>query len=321
MPLTTSTARLPNTRALHGAVVVLAWVLAIFCGPALDSAWAATAPKSAIADAAGDTFGEQPTQLDLASLEVGSDGSRLVAVATFHGPVTPADSGAADALAGFLDLDTDQNPLTGTRSTVDAYSHFIADLGVDFFVDLGSYSAATGEAPVFSTATGVAVGAARLQFASTRVLVDLPLALLDDDGNVDAALLVGTAAEPTDTVPNGGFLTSDEGTLRLRGDRFAVRVDWRDFQGTTGIGHARRTSADDSGLFWFFGPANLEMLVKVLDGCSLNQRFWVFAAATTTVEYTLTVTDTATGAQKQYRNPLGTAAPALTDTSAFATCP
>ena len=33
------------------------------------------------------------------------------------------------------------------------------------------------------------------------------------------------------------------------------------------------------------------MLIKVLDGCTVNNRFWVFAAATTNFEYRLRVTD------------------------------
>ena len=81
------------------------------------------------------------------------------------------------------------------------------------------------------------------------------------------------------------------------------------------------TSSPDSGLFWFFSPNNWEMLVKVLDGCRSNGHYWVFAAATTNVEYTLRVTDTDNGVSKQYFNPLGQASPAITDTSAFATCP
>ncbi len=63
------------------------------------------------------------------------------------------------------------------------------------------------------------------------------------------------------------------------------------------------------------------MLVKVLDGCPVNQHFWVFAAATTNVEYTLRVTDTETGAVEEYLNPLGVASPAIIDTEAFMTCP
>ncbi|MDA8016846.1 MAG: ARC6/PARC6 family protein [Thermoanaerobaculia bacterium] len=76
----------------------------------------------------------------------------------------------------------------------------------------------------------------------------------------------------------------------------------------------------DSGLYYFFDADNWEMLVKVLDACGFNDHFWVFSAATTNVEYTLTVTDTFTGKKKRYFNSLGTAAPAITDTSAFATC-
>lgn len=48
---------------------------------------------------------------------------------------------------------------------------------------------------------------------------------------------------------------------------------------------------------------------------------WVLAAATTNVEYTLTVTDTQTDEERVYGNPLGVQSPAITDTSAFATCP
>ncbi len=59
---------------------------------------------------------------------------------------------------------------------------------------------------------------------------------------------------------------------------------------------------------------------RVLDGCAINDRFWVFAAGATSVEYTLRVTDTETGAVNEYVNPLGNAADALTDTQAFATC-
>ncbi len=109
--------------------------------------------------------------------------------------------------------------------------------------------------------------------------------------------------------------------LCLNQGRFRVEVDWRDFEGKPGSGKAVEFGSADSGLFWFFSPNNWEMLIKVLDGCGINNRFWVFAAATTNVEYTLRVTDTETGAVQSYYNPLGNPAAALTDTSAFATCP
>lgn len=71
------------------------------------------------------------------------------------------------------------------------------------------------------------------------------------------------------------------------------------------------------GLFWFFAAANPELLIKVLDACQLNQKFWVFYAAGTNVGFTVTVTDTKTGRSKQYTNPQGTAAPPVQDTAAF----
>ena len=57
----------------------------------------------------------------------------------------------------------------------------------------------------------------------------------------------------------------------------------------------------------------------VLEGV-FNDRVWVFAAATTNVEYTLRVTDTDSGEVREYTNPLGVASPAVTDTDAFASC-
>lgn len=77
----------------------------------------------------------------------------------------------------------------------------------------------------------------------------------------------------------------------------------------------------DSGLFYFFDPDNWEMLVKVLDGCAINNRYWVFAAATMDVEYRMRVTDQQTGLVKEYSNPLGQPAVAVADSNAFASCP
>ena len=74
--------------------------------------------------------------------------------------------------------------------------------------------------------------------------------------------------------------------------------------------------------FWIFNSANIEIVTKVLRGCSLPPpAYWVFAAGLTNVEVTLFVTDMHTGAVKSYLNPLGTAFQPVQDTGAFATCP
>ncbi len=118
----------------------------------------------------------------------------------------------------------------------------------------------------------------------------------------------------------GGGCTPSPTALCLEDGRFRVEVAWDDFSGGHGAGRVVPVASDDAGLFWFFSPDNWELLVKVLDGCALNDRFWVFSAATTDVGYTLTVTDTATDRTWSSSNPPGRAAPAVTDTVAFDTC-
>lgn len=109
--------------------------------------------------------------------------------------------------------------------------------------------------------------------------------------------------------------------LCLNGGRFTVEVTWTDFEMNTGDAKVVPLPSDDSGLFYFFTESNYEMLMKVLDGCTFNNHFWVFSAATTNVAYVLTVTDSTNGEQRVYDNVLGEVAMTVTDTSAFATCP
>jgi lysyl endopeptidase len=120
------------------------------------------------------------------------------------------------------------------------------------------------------------------------------------------------SATPTDCVANAT-------TLCLNGGRFAVTVSWARPNGTSGAGQAVPLTSD-SGYFWFFNSANIELVVKVLQACSISNHFWVFAAGLTDVEVVMTVTDTNTGAQQVYTNPQGTAYVPVQDTSAFP-CP
>jgi hypothetical protein len=102
-------------------------------------------------------------------------------------------------------------------------------------------------------------------------------------------------------------------------NRFQVTVTWRDPQGNTGSGRAVPLTSD-TGYFWFFNQANIELVIKVLDACIINQRFWVFAGGLTNVEVEIKVVDTETGTEKTYRNPQNTAFLPIQDTSAFPGC-
>jgi photosystem II stability/assembly factor-like uncharacterized protein len=104
--------------------------------------------------------------------------------------------------------------------------------------------------------------------------------------------------------------------------RFAVQVHFQTAQagGLTGDGRAISLSSlgvDHGGLFWFFDAANPEMLIKVIDACAVDQRFWVFYSAGTNVGFTTTVVDKVTGSVKTYGNADMTAAPPVQDTGAF----
>jgi hypothetical protein len=127
------------------------------------------------------------------------------------------------------------------------------------------------------------------------------------------ALLLGSVADLTSVAQ------AATGDLPFQNGRFLVGVTWRTTDGTTGIGHGTALPGD-SGYFWFFDPVNVELIVKVLDGCGVNQHFWVFAGGLTNVNAVITVTDTRTGAVKTYTNPQSTPFKPVQDTSAFA-CP
>lgn len=107
--------------------------------------------------------------------------------------------------------------------------------------------------------------------------------------------------------------------LCLTAGRFRVEATF--FAAQTGSGIARVVPLNaNSGTMTFFSPQVSEVLIKVLDACALNNRFWVYGAAATDVGYDITVTDTATDASKVYSKTQGPPAPALTDSDAFDTC-
>jgi hypothetical protein len=75
------------------------------------------------------------------------------------------------------------------------------------------------------------------------------------------------------------------------------------------------------GLFWFFSQDNPEVLVKVLNGCAINDHYWIYISAGTNVGYTVTVNDIAQPTNpKTYTNPDLQEALPVQDTSALASC-
>jgi hypothetical protein len=123
------------------------------------------------------------------------------------------------------------------------------------------------------------------------------------------------------TVQQAGACNPDADTACLLRGRFQVEIDW---QSATGNGAAQvlsfggqRAENDESSFWWFFSPTNFEMGVKVLDGCSLNGKLWVFLSGLTDQGWTVRVRDTQTGTTKTYTNPAGHLSQTFADTAAF----
>ena len=134
------------------------------------------------------------------------------------------------------------------------------------------------------------------------------------------ALPLEPAPRPTPT-GRAGECQPDSTTLCLADGRFEVEALWDTGQ-QAGDARALPLTAD-TGTFWFFSPDNVELIVKVLDACSLEpfHNFWVFAAGLTDVRVTLRVTDTETGETQAWVNPQGTRFRPIRETGAFRACP
>ncbi|HEY6323436.1 MAG TPA: beta-propeller fold lactonase family protein [Thermoanaerobaculia bacterium] len=105
----------------------------------------------------------------------------------------------------------------------------------------------------------------------------------------------------------------------LLGNRFLLEAIYQDSHGNAGLANVVQITTDTSYL-WFFSSSNVEVVVKVLDGCALGGHFWVFAGGLTNVHVILRLTDTQTGAVRYYEVPFGPPFTPIQDTSAFGTC-
>ena len=112
-----------------------------------------------------------------------------------------------------------------------------------------------------------------------------------------------TACDPT-TTP----LTLDGG--------YEVRMCYETPDGTIGEARGGVWTSGESGLLWFFNRDNVEVLIKVLDGCAINGHYWVFVAPVTDLAFNLHVTSS-DGRRWTQRNRQGEPAEAMSDTSAF----
>ena len=128
------------------------------------------------------------------------------------------------------------------------------------------------------------------------------------------------AALPGATPPSFDCNTTDFAACLLD-HRFEVAASFTAPNGgPAGNAHMVQLT-DDSAYLWFFSSDNVEVLVKMMNGCVLDSSYWVFAGGLTNANVVITVTDATTGTMKQFHNPQGTPFQPIQDTSALAVCP
>ncbi|HEX2162996.1 MAG TPA: hypothetical protein VHM02_03520 [Thermoanaerobaculia bacterium] len=143
------------------------------------------------------------------------------------------------------------------------------------------------------------------------VIASTSAAGVEGDYRVSVACL---PVEAPDFTPCDG-----EDELCLGDGRFRVETWWQTADGETGRGSGEAVS-DDTGWFWFFREGTAEVMVKALEGCTVNGHNWVFAAGLTDVHTAIRVTDTRARETVWYFNPQRTPFRAVQDTAALATC-
>ena len=229
-------------RSLRGSIAALVVLIlgVLLPWPAMASTWRSTAPSAptaggawqrqaalpgtaasatptvscpvsptvqfSVTDTVGDAFGNGPIRHDITSVSATADATTFCLTVNFAGAIAPADSGSDHALAGFIDFDTDANPKTGTPGATDSFCPQPPRLGVETTLDL--FSVSQGQARMAPGGELVPVS-----FDTSSFTAAIPVSDLGGSTTFNAAMVLGTLAEPTDCAPDGAAFHSPDGSL------------------------------------------------------------------------------------------------------------
>jgi hypothetical protein len=139
--------------------------------------------------------------------------------------------------------------------------------------------------------------------------------------NIHSVLFtVETSVAYSGTVYVDDVLMSTNVAATPQGGRFAASVAWKTPAGQIGFGNPVNLTAATS-YFSFFAAANVEVILKVLNGCGVNDNYWVFAAGLTNVATLIDVEDNLHGYGIYYETAQGFPFPPIEDTRALPGCP
>ncbi len=145
-------------------------------------------------------------------------------------------------------------------------------------------------------------------------------------GRLRTAIALGWALAALAPTRAAAACTPSATRLCLLGGRFAATLTWDDGSGwkTALVAEPRADGGSSaSGLFRFYesDPSNWEVLVKMVDGCRTNGRFWVLVSASTGFGWRLEVVDQETTLGRAWFHPLDGRASGIADFEAFRGCP
>jgi hypothetical protein len=201
LPFTFGPKAMPHVRALGRALALLTLLIGLLATP--------TFADPPFNDPSGDTFGAPNTPHDIANLDALLSPSSVTFVVDFYNEIVPPSAFSATSVAGYIDVDLDQNPLTGAVAKKSEFSPAgDSRLGSEFHIDLFSERFHAGEAELVDTATVQPIGMAAVTYSATSFSVVVPLELLGGDSLFNYGLIVGDFLDVSDEAPNDGFRTT-----------------------------------------------------------------------------------------------------------------
>ncbi|HEX7978391.1 MAG TPA: hypothetical protein VF461_07305 [Gemmatimonadaceae bacterium] len=169
-----------------------------------------------IFDPAGDTFGLPGlTQWDVTGLSITRETDGITVRVDFANNVELPTPGDPNALVGLVELDLDQNVVTGKLGILDQLRKDggATGMGVDAALNLSNIAA--DSTLIVYDMGGNPTGRAKVAIGGHRLTIHVPSALIgNDDGYLDAAVIVANSRSITDLAPQSGHLSLSPPTPR-----------------------------------------------------------------------------------------------------------
>lgn len=165
-----------------------------------------TATLDGTIDPMGDTFGASMAKLDIARFNAIVSETFVTFVVDFYNPVSSPSAFAANSAVGFIDLDLDQDSLTGGQAKKSEFSPVgESRLGAELHIDLFSERFHPGQVEIVDWRSVLPVGMASVTYDAASFSVEVPLDLLRGDSSFNYGIIIGDYLDMSDEAPNDDF--------------------------------------------------------------------------------------------------------------------